>query len=117
MITAVSLVLAAALAAGSPTFTPAHPYPVDHRPCVSKREFNGYDVAETKAETEARWEVEGLGRQADVIGYGRAVLYPRCGYRIEDGWYGVHYEPRDGRLWGVGLVWWHENGVHPIGRP
>ena len=113
---AASLALAAVLAAAGPTPAPA--YPVDHRPCVSKREFNGYDVAERKADLEARWEVKGLGRQARVPGYGRAVLYPRCGYSMDKGWYGVHYtKDARGRLWGDGLIWWHQPGAQPHGRP
>lgn len=98
-----SAVLAASLAAG-PTFTPHQP--VDHRPCVSTREFNGYTTEQPKRDLEARWEVTGLGRQTEVPGYGRTTVYRRCGYPMRKAWYGVQYRLEDGRLWGSAVVWW-----------
>lgn len=68
----------------------------DHRPCVSKREFNSLHI-QTKAEVEARWEVVGLGRRT-LTPLGTVVAYPRCGYSRDEAWYGVQYVPEGGRL-------------------
>lgn len=94
------------------------PGAVDHRPCVSKREFNAAAYQERKDVLEARWEVAGLGRQTVLPVVGRVTIYPRCAYSLDEAWYGVQYARRgDGHLWMVGQTWWNEPGAEPHGRP
>ena len=107
---------AAVLAAG-PTFVPS-PAPVDHRPCVSKREFNSADTVERRAVLEHRWEVRGLGQQVKLPLFGRVTIYPRCGYSMDEAWYGQIYVLNDyGHRLAVASVWWSDREATPHGRP
>lgn len=90
---------------------------MDRRPCVSRREFNGANYQQRKDRVEARWEVEGRGRLAQVPPYGRVTLYPRCAFSMDEAWYGVYYVKRaDGHFWMVGQVWWRKPGARPHGH-
>lgn len=90
----------------------------DHRPCVSKREFNAAAYSQRKDLLEERWEVAGLGKQRVIPVVGRVTIYPRCAYDLDEAWYGVQYaKGRDGHLWMVGQTWWNEPGAEPHGRP
>lgn len=107
--------LTAATLAG-PDFTPAPR--VDHRPCVSAREFNSVNTQIRKADLEKRWEVQHRGHRAPVPGLGHATLYPRCGYSRSEAWYGVRYQAdRHGRLWAVGMIWWRAPADQPAPEP
>lgn len=77
----------------------------DHRPCVSKREYNSLHIW-TQQNLEARWEVTGRGLPMSTSGVDITVqrgdvgiIYPRCGYPIGDAWYAVLYQRRGQNLW------------------
>lgn len=108
----------APLAAGVLVLPASGAQAVDHRPCVSKVEFQSVSKAETKTDLEERWEVAGLGRQQDVPVYGRVTIYPRCGYSIDQAWYAAAYAEFYGQLWVVGTVDWKRDvGLQPHGHP
>jgi hypothetical protein len=109
--------LTAAIVVAGLQLTPTAASAQDVRPCVSAREFHGVHYAQTRAELEARWEVQGLGRRVNVPVTGSATAYPRCGERMRDAWFGVSYVPEDGRLYGYTLVAWHAAKPAPVEQP
>lgn len=96
--------------------SPAHAE--DHRPCVSKREFNSLSDMEMKSDLEARWDVAGLGVRSQDPEFGSIVIYPRCAFDRDKAWYGVHYAygHQSNRLWAVGAAWWRAYGARPHGH-
>ena len=66
----------------------AHAGP-DHRPCVSKVEFQSITRWATREYVEHRWEVEGMGRRSNIIPV--TYIYPRCGYDLNEAWYAGVY--------------------------
>ena len=57
----------------------------DHRPCVTKREYRSTQP-DSRENIERRWEAKPAG--VDHV-FGRTTLYKRCGYSLDEGWYGV----------------------------
>lgn len=106
-----SLVVAA-VAGATLMSAPAPASAEDHRPCVSKVEFHGAK-GYSKAETERRWDVSGLGVLRDVVAFGVAWVYPRCGYSIDEAFYGAVYS--NGAL--VTVVWVKNPDATLHGRP
>lgn len=63
--------------------TPSPARGEDHRPCVSKREFNGaqFDEPHTKGDLELKWDVKPLRRDAGpFLGWN----YKACGFSIDE---------------------------------
>jgi hypothetical protein len=92
----VRMLLAAAAVVCIATAAPAQAQ--DERPCVSKTEYHGLKSGQTRAQVEARWEVEGAGIDP-VRGANRHFLtYPLCGFALSDASVTVGYA-NDGRDW------------------
>lgn len=85
----------------------------DVRPCVSVREYRGAKGGWTRAETEGRWEVTGLGRPRIFPIVGQALAYPACGFDKDQALCGAVY--KDGML--VMAVRFAQRGAKPHGRP